>query len=185
MTLLTVWPDDQPGHVLLRTEDTGTITAELKRHGVGFARWPLAGLAPDAGEAEMLAGYRDHLDGLTAAVGYHSVDVMRGDTPPAVAERSSGADEDRFFVSGSAVWYVHAGRWVHAILCEPGDLLRVPAHTRHWHDGGERPGHVTIRVRHPSPATTAPPTAPLRPADFPGFDALVADRATGWPVLTR
>lgn len=38
MTLLTVWPDDQPGHVLLRTEDPGAITAELRRHGVGFAR---------------------------------------------------------------------------------------------------------------------------------------------------
>ncbi|MDT8914034.1 hypothetical protein [Amycolatopsis sp. PS_44_ISF1] len=113
----------------------------------------------------------------------------RGPTPPAAVEHRSPADEDRFFVRGSAAWYVHAGRRVHAVLCEPGDLLRVPAHTGHWHDGGEHPGHVTIRVRHPAAATAAPATAapagPRRhPAGFPGYDALVAGRSTAWPALT-
>ncbi|MBB4684681.1 cupin domain-containing protein [Amycolatopsis jiangsuensis] len=183
MTLLTVWPDDQPGHVLLRTEDTATITAELGRAGAGFVRWPLAGLASGAGEAEVLAHFRDRIDARTAGPGYHAVELLVAETGP--VERTSNGDEDRFFVSGSAVWYLRAGRQVLALLCEPGDLLTIPAHTRHWHDGGPRPDHVTIRVRHPAAAAPARFPEPVVPADFPGFGALVAERRTSWPALSH
>jgi 1,2-dihydroxy-3-keto-5-methylthiopentene dioxygenase len=181
MTLLTVWPDDQPDHVLLRTEDTGAITAELARVGAGFARWPLSGSVE--GEAGLLARYQDRIDARITGPGYHAVDVLFGE--PGLAERSASGAEDRFFAHGSAVWYLHVGHEVHAVLCEPGDLLAIPAHVRHWHDGGARPEHVTIRVRHPAEAAVAAPSAPVAVADFPGFEALVAERADTWPVLSR
>ncbi|MEV8614844.1 cupin [Amycolatopsis sp. NPDC051373] len=183
MTLLTVWPDDQPGHVLLRTEDPGTITAELARIGIEFGRWPVDGPLPGASESEVLARFQDRIDSRTTAVGYHAVDVLTGDF--GAAERSLPRDEDRFFVTGSAVWYLHAGRQVHAVLGEPGDLLGIPAHTRHWHDGGSNPGHVTIRVRHPASGSRTPSAEPLRATGFPGFDELVAGRASTWPALSH
>ncbi|WP_084145127.1 hypothetical protein [Amycolatopsis jejuensis] len=182
MTLLTVWPDDRPGHVLLRTEDTAAITAELARIGAGFARWPLSG-AGETSEPGVLASYQDRIDARITGPGYHAVDVLTGE--PGLAERSANGAEDRFFVQGSAVWYLHTGREVHAVLCEPGDLLTIPAHTRHWHDGGLRPDHVTIRVRHPAAAAGAVPPAPVVTTDFPDFETLVAGRSGTWPVLSR
>lgn len=180
MTLLTVWPDDQPGHVLLRTEDTGAIVAELGRIGAGFARWPVVGEAADT-EAGVLARYRELIDSRVGGVGYHAVDVVAGE--PGRVERCGGGAEDRFFVRGSAVWYLHAGREVHAVLCEPGDLLTVPAGVRHWHDGGDRPDYVTVRVRHAGGAA-GPGGAgrPVAPGEFPGFAELVAERVGGWAV---
>ncbi|WP_344856472.1 cupin [Amycolatopsis ultiminotia] len=183
MTLLTVWPDDQPGHVLLRTEDTATIVAELGRSGAGFSRWPTADLEPGAAEAEVLARYRERIDARITGAGYHAVEVLSGE--PGLAERTSNGDEDRFFVHGSAVWYLHTGKKVLAVLCEPGDLLTIPAHTRHWHDGGLRPEHVTIRVRHPAAAAAASPPEPVVTTDFPDFDTLVAERSSAWPALSR
>ncbi|MFI5608157.1 cupin [Amycolatopsis sp. NPDC051903] len=183
MTLLTVWPDDRPGHVLLRTEDPGTITAELARIGVEFCRWPLAALVPGGTESEVLARYRDRIDSRTTAVGYHAVDVVIGDSD--ATEHVLPLDEDRFFVSGSAVWYLHAGPQVHAVLCEPGDLLAVPAHTHHWHSGGPDADHVTIRVRHPASRAAVPAQAPLAAAVFPGYDELIAGRASTWPALSH
>ncbi|MFD2471919.1 cupin [Amycolatopsis silviterrae] len=181
MTLLTVWPDDQPRHVLLRTEDTGAIVAELARIGAGFARWPVdgGGLA----EAELLARYQERVDARIAGPGYHAVDVLVGE--PGLVERSANGAEDRFFAQGSAVWYLHAGREVHAVLCEPGDVLTIPAHVRHWHDGGARPDHVTIRVRHPAEAARGALPGAVEPGAFPRFAELVAERADTWPVLTR
>lgn len=192
MTLLTVWPDDRPGHVLLRTEDPGTITAELARIGVEFCRWPLRAPVPgdsddsdhsdhsDLTEASVLSQYQDRIDTRTAAVGYHAVDVVTGDGD--AVEHVQTLDEDRFVVSGSVAWYLHAGPQVHAVLCEPGDLLGIPAHLRHWHAGS---GHVTIRVRHPATRGAEPAREPLRAADFPGFDELVAGRASTWPALSH
>jgi len=181
MTLLTVWPDDQPGHVLLRTEDTGTIAAELARIGAGFARWPLTG--EGTAEAEVLARYRDRIDARVTGPGYHAVDVRSGE--PGLAEHTANGAEDRFFVHGSAVWYLHTGHEVHAVLCEPGDLLTIPAHVRHWHDGGVRPDHVTIRVRHPAEAAVAPLPGVASTTDFPDFETLSASRVDNWPVLSR
>ncbi|SFP45479.1 1,2-dihydroxy-3-keto-5-methylthiopentene dioxygenase [Amycolatopsis rubida] len=95
MTLLTVWPDDRPGHVLLRTEDTGAIVAELGRVGAGFARWPVV---DDGSDGDLLARYQELIDSLVGGAGDYAADVVAGE--PSLAERSGGGVEDRFFVRG-------------------------------------------------------------------------------------
>ncbi|MCG3755979.1 cupin [Amycolatopsis sp. Poz14] len=177
MTLLTVWPDDQPGHVLLRTEDTGAIVAELGRVGAGFARWPLVedgSDGSDGSDGDLVGRYRELIDSL----GGGSVDVVGGET--SLVERSWGGVEDRFFVRGAAVWYLHAGREVHAVLCEPGDVLTVPAGVRHWQDGAA--GCVTVRVRRAGAVRARGGVVrDLVPGEFPGFAELVAERVgVGW-----
>ncbi|MER6768095.1 MULTISPECIES: cupin [Amycolatopsis] len=171
MTLLTVWPDDQPGHVLLRTEDTGAIVAELGRVGAGFARWPVV---EGVSEGDVLVRYRGLVESRVGGAGDFSVDVPAGELP--FAERSGGGAEDRFFVRGAAVWYLHAGREVHAVLCEAGDVLTIPAGVRHWHDGG--PDFVTVRVRRPG-GVEAGVVRGVVPGEFPGFGELVAERVGG------
>ncbi|WP_409465774.1 cupin [Amycolatopsis sp. GA6-003] len=171
MTLLTVWPDDQPGHVVLRTEDFGAIVAELRRVGAGFARWPLL----DGSDEDWLARYREVLDARVG--GDCSVEVAAGE--PSLVERRWGGVEERFFVQGAAVWYLHAGREVHAVLCEPGDVLTVPAGVSHWHDGGLRAGYVTVRVRRGGGGCRGGVVRAVEPGEFPGFEELVAGRGGG------
>ncbi|MGV9298175.1 cupin [Amycolatopsis sp. NPDC003676] len=171
MTLLTVWPDDQPGHVLLRTEDTGAIVAELGRVGAGFARFPVV---EGGSDGDVLARYRGLVESRVG--GGCSVDVPAGE--PGLVERLGDAVEDRFFVRGAAVWYLHAGREVHAVLCEAGDVLTVPAGVRHWHDGGA--DLVTVRVLRAGVAGVgAGVVRALVPGEFPGFEELVAERVGG------
>ncbi|MBN9740230.1 hypothetical protein DMP23_03775 [Amycolatopsis sp. A1MSW2902] len=106
------------------------------------------------------------------------MDVVGGET--SLVERSWGGVEDRFFVRGAAVWYLHAGREVHAVLCEPGDVLTVPAGVRHWQDGAA--GCVTVRVRRAGAVRGGGGVVRgLVPGEFPGFAELVAERVgVGW-----
>ena len=52
----------------------------------------------------------------------------------------------RFFVDGQGLFYVHPDDKVYLVLCEQGDLISVPAHTRHWFDMGENPSLKAIRL---------------------------------------
>ncbi|MEC3981629.1 1,2-dihydroxy-3-keto-5-methylthiopentene dioxygenase [Amycolatopsis sp. H20-H5] len=191
MTLLTVWPDERPGSLVLRTEDTEAITAELKRIGVRFERWAVVeGLPREATEDEILAAYGDRIGEVVEAQGYRLVDTMRM-TPsddPALAvaaaasrakfldEHTHGDDEDRFFARGSAVYYLHVGEHVYAVLCEAGDLLSIPADTTHWFDMGTRPDYVSIRFFHSEDGWAGHFTGSKLSSRFAGFDALTAAR---------
>ena len=55
-------------------------------------------------------------------------------------------DEVRFFVDGQGLFYLHFDETVMTVLCEKGDLISVPAHTRHWFDMGPAPDFKCIRL---------------------------------------
>jgi 1,2-dihydroxy-3-keto-5-methylthiopentene dioxygenase len=61
-------------------------------------------------------------------------------------EHTHAEDEVRFFVAGRGAFYLHIGERIWAIVCERGDLIRVPARTLHWFDMGPAPSLVAIRV---------------------------------------
>ena len=65
-----------------------------------------------------------------------------------LAEHTHTEDEVRIFIDGQGLfWFNPGGRGpVFAVLCEPGDLISVPAGTRHWFDLGERPYVKAIRI---------------------------------------
>ena len=52
----------------------------------------------------------------------------------------------RFFVEGAGMFYLRAAGKVHMTLCERGDLISVPAGTRHWFDMGPSPRFTAIRL---------------------------------------
>ncbi|GAA4003784.1 acireductone dioxygenase [Allokutzneria multivorans] len=192
MTLLTVWPDNDPGTVVLRTEDGAEIQSELKRLGVRFERWDVvSGLPPTPTSEEVLAAYRENVDRVVEAEGYVLVDAMHmtpSDDPAwrenaaaarkkFLAEHTHDDDEDRFFARGSGVFYLHVGDRVYAVFCEAGDLLSVPANTTHWFDMGTRPDYVSVRFFHDDDGWvgnfTGSPIASL----FPDYDTLAASRS--------
>jgi 1,2-dihydroxy-3-keto-5-methylthiopentene dioxygenase len=156
MSRLTIYKDDAPGHPVLRTEDAETMARELAPLGVRFERWesPVA-LSPDADAETILAAYKPYLDGLMGSTGAGSADVvrMRPDTPniPAIrakflSEHTHSEDEVRFFVHGSGNFILHTAGKVFDVHCTQGDLLSVPAGTKHWFDAGEQPNFTALRV---------------------------------------
>lgn len=191
MTLLTVWPDDDPNTVLTRTEDGDTIADELKRLGVRFERWPVAEYLPAAPTSdEVLAAYEPYVARVVAAEGYVLVDALHmtpedTDEWRATAgearqkflnEHTHADDEDRFFARGAGVFYLHVDNKVHAVLCEAGDLLSVPANTTHWFDMGTRPDYVAVRFFHDEEGWVGNFTGARLADVFPSFDELMGGR---------
>jgi 1,2-dihydroxy-3-keto-5-methylthiopentene dioxygenase len=156
MSRLTLYADDNPGRPLLDTTDGAQIAAALAPIGVRFERWSATREFPrDADDAAVLEAYRSDIERLKKQCGYQSVDVLRclPDNPKRdelrlkfLEEHTHEDDEVRFFVAGAGVFYLRAAGKVHMTLCERGDLIGVPAGTRHWFDMGPAPHFTVIRL---------------------------------------
>ncbi len=55
-------------------------------------------------------------------------------------------DEVRFFVRGGGNFVMHVGGKVWDARCEQGDLISVPANTKHWFDAGTAPSFTALRI---------------------------------------
>ena len=140
---------------LLVTETPAEIQAELAQRGIGFEQWPaLLELPPEADQAWILKAYANDIARVKRDGGYATVDAIRmtPDHPDRVALRSKfldehthAEDEVRFFVEGRGLFCLHLGTEVLLTLCERGDLIRVPAGTKHWFDMGSRPAFCALR----------------------------------------
>jgi 1,2-dihydroxy-3-keto-5-methylthiopentene dioxygenase len=197
MTVLTVWRDTDPGTVVLRTEDPAVVRETLAPLGVRYERWELVGHLPAEPTSEqVLDAYRAQVDRIVARHGYGLVDAvtMTPSTDPEwlagaaearrkfFAEHTHDDDEDRFFARGAGVFYLHLAGRVHAVLCEAGDLLSVPAGTTHWFDMGSRPDYVAVRFFHDDEGWVGRFTGSPIAERFPDFDALAADRVPVAPA---
>lgn len=159
MTMLHVFTED--GRSLSSTSDQARIAAHLAPLGIGLEQWTAAArLSPEAGQEEVLQAYQADVDRLSAQGGYRLVDVarMRPDErnprwqttanqarEKFLSEHTHAEEEVRFFVEGRGCFYLHLRDEVNAVVCEAGDLLAVPAGTRHWFDMGSRPEFCAIR----------------------------------------
>lgn len=154
MTWLVVFPEREPERRARATADVAVIERELARWGVQFERW-----LPDREHVDPLVAYASRVGRLRAA-GYGTVDVVQlapdaadpgwADKAHAMREKfrdehTHAEDEVRFFTLGSGVFYLRLGGHVYCVGCHAGDLLSVPAGTRHWFDMGEAPRFVAIR----------------------------------------
>ena len=119
------------------------VRAYLAPHGIQYERWPLEDrVNPDADQDAILAAYAPELDRLKAAGGYVTADVINvtPQTPGLEAmlqkftsEHTHTEDEVRFILKGRGLFHIHPKSGpVFAIQVEAGDLISVPANTRHW-----------------------------------------------------
>jgi 1,2-dihydroxy-3-keto-5-methylthiopentene dioxygenase len=148
--------DLDTARVVADLEDGADIADRLTGIDVRFERWEApASLAPGATQDEILAAYADPLDRILDEGGFTTADVvsLQPDHPDRDAlrrkfldEHTHTEDEVRFFVDGAGAFYLRDDRWVHRVVCERGDLLSVPADTRHWFDMGPTPRFTAIRV---------------------------------------
>src|SRR5262245_44231295 len=126
-----------------RIEDPARQTEFLARHGIRHERWPLEDrVDPSAPPEAILAAYAPEIDRLKREGGYVTADVI--DVSPATpnlealldrfrSEPPPTEDEVRFILKGRGLFHVRpADGPVFAIQVEEGDLINVPANTRHW-----------------------------------------------------
>jgi 1,2-dihydroxy-3-keto-5-methylthiopentene dioxygenase len=156
MSRLTVYDDTAPATPVLLAEDAAGIAAALARINVDFERWesPVT-LTPEDDAEVILEAYRPYLDQLMGTKGAGSADVIKltPDNPavPALREKFLSEhihteDEIRFFVHGGGHFVMHVDGRVYDAYCEAGDLISVPANTKHWFDAGEKPFFTALRV---------------------------------------
>lgn len=156
MSRLRIFDDHSPDAPRHETQDAVEIARLLAARGIRFERWEAsAPIAPGASQDEVIAAYRRDIDRLMSEEGYITSDVVSLDRDhPQKAElrkkfldeHTHGEDEVRFFVAGSGLFSLHLGEAVYEMLCTQGDLIRVPAGTKHWFDMGPNPHFVAIRL---------------------------------------
>ncbi|MEW2624767.1 cupin domain-containing protein [Streptomyces sp. NPDC048106] len=189
MTLLQVMPEHAPDEVLLRTGDEHRIAEALRDRGVEFRRWGLRGaLTGTESSEDVLALYRAEVDDLCAREGLRVVDVAQLLPEPGpeweekarqarstfLAEHRHAEDEVRFFIHGAGCFYLHVDGKVYAVVCTAGDLLSVPAGTRHWFDMGSRPQFAAIRFFKEKDGWVGDFTGDTIATRFPDLDALLS-----------
>lgn len=138
--------------------DPSEIRAFFAARGVLFEQWEASvPFADDASQETILAAYAHVLKPYMESNGYHSADVINitPDNPNLeairtkfLAEHTHSEDEVRFFVDGEGYFWFNLGEGedVFALLCQRGDLISVPAGTRHWFDMGPKAFVKAIRV---------------------------------------
>ena len=161
MTLLTVWKETDPSTPVLETTEESEIREALAELGARFSRWEVKDVPTGASQDEVLALYADEIGAVKEREGYTLVDVVALDPAQSdydelktpfrekfLSEHAHDDDEDRYFAKGAGVFYLHANEKVHAVYCEAGDLISVPANTTHWFDMGTAPHYVSVRFFH-------------------------------------
>ncbi len=190
MTLLTVWKETDPTSPVLETTDEDEIRAALAELGARFSRWDVHEIASDAVLDDVLALYAEQVEKVKQDEGYTLVDIV-GLSPAQenydevkvasrerfLSEHRHDDDEDRFFAKGAGVFYLHVNGKVHALYCEAGDLVSVPANTTHWFDMGTNPEFVSIRFFHDDDGWVGHFTGNPIAETFATFDELHARRA--------
>ncbi|MDX2226135.1 MAG: cupin domain-containing protein [Verrucomicrobiae bacterium] len=140
--------------------DIPEIRRFLTDRNIWFDQWQASTPLPvEADQETVLAAYRHVLEPFMAQNGYKTADVinLNAHTPnyPAIrnkflAEHRHTEDEVRFFVQGQGAFWFNLDNGsdpVFYVLCQAGDLISVPANTRHWFDAGaENPSVKAIRI---------------------------------------
>lgn len=135
--------------------DAAYIRDFLSARNIWFDQWTIdVVISPEADQDAVLLAYQSVLEPYMKKNGYKTADVIsiNSQTPnyPALrdkflSEHRHSEDEVRFFVDGTGCFWFNLDNGqdpVFNVLCEAGDLIAVPAHTRHWFDAGKENPHV-------------------------------------------
>jgi 1,2-dihydroxy-3-keto-5-methylthiopentene dioxygenase len=184
MSVLTIYPDDQPNQGK-RYSDFVAIERALAGIDVKFERWTAnRELTAEDDQETVIAAYQESIAKLKQLYGFQAVDVINlsPDHPQKaefrqkfLAEHTHDDFEVRFFIDGSGLFYLHVNGKVYAALCEKGDLISVPANTTHWFDMGENPSFKVIRLFTTQEGWVAKFTGSDIANTFPTFDETVAE----------
>jgi len=182
MSTLYIYSDKDAGEPLVQTEDRKEIARHLNAEGVRFEQWEAGFPISDASTTEeILEAYAAEIERLKEEGGYKTADVinMYPSHPDKVAlrqkfldEHQHAEDEVRFFVKGDGLFYLHLEGKVMAVQCCAGDLISVPANTKHWFDMGDTPNFTAVRIFTNPDGWVAKFTGDKIANEFPRYEAL-------------
>jgi 1,2-dihydroxy-3-keto-5-methylthiopentene dioxygenase len=140
------------------TSDPKEILEFFNARGLYFDQWQCDVVFEDtATQEDILQAYSKDLFPFMENGGYETADVISINSltenyeairKKFFAEHTHTEDEIRFFVDGQGIfWFNLENEPVFNLLCEKGDLISVPAGTKHWFDAGEsNPFVKAIRI---------------------------------------
>jgi len=153
MAILTI-PDN---HIIIN--NPLEIKQYLSDRGIWFDQWTAGEkFNPDATQDEIISAYAYVLKPFMEANGYKTSDVINihkdsenllAIRTKFLAEHTHSEDEVRFFVDGQGYFWFHLedqDEPIFNVCCQAGDLISVPAGTKHWFDLGPEPFVKAIRV---------------------------------------
>jgi len=152
MAVLSI-PDKQ-----LEITNPEEIRTFFNDRNIFFDQWSCEAVFSDnANEEEIIAAYSNDLQPFMEQGGYLTADVISIHSQTEnyssirakfLAEHIHTEDEIRFFVDGKGLFWFHLeNEPVFNLLFERGDLISVPAGTKHWFDAGEtNPFVKAIRI---------------------------------------
>jgi len=125
--------------------EADSIALFLKDYGIFFEQWPVAGrIGEGASATEILEAYEPEIATLKERGGYITADVIdvTRDTPNLQTmldrfnkEHTHAVDQVTFIVEVRLLFHIHPPNGpVFAIEVAAGDLINVPAGTKHWFD---------------------------------------------------
>lgn len=141
-----------------RITDQSEIKDFLAERGVWFDQWEASVEFDDTADQEtVLKAYAHVLDPYMKSNGYQTADVISVNPnmenldalkTKFLSEHTHSEDEVRFFVDGEGLfWFnMEKGNPIFCVICQKGDLISVPANTRHWFDFGPKTFVKAIRV---------------------------------------
>lgn len=131
----------------IELRDPQEISLFFEKRGIYFDQWQCDVVFDDtASQEEILDAYAKDLDPFMKNGGYLTADVISINKltenygairDKFLAEHIHSEDEIRFFVDGQGLfWFNLENEPVFNLLCQRGDLISVPAGTKHWFDAG-------------------------------------------------
>ncbi|WFS16858.1 acireductone dioxygenase [Pseudomonas sp. 905_Psudmo1] len=149
-----------PNKVLNHADD---IASTLSAVGIDYRQLELpAALRPGCEQAEFDAAYGLWLQAFMGNEGHVQQELfnLQRNHPQKLELRARYLDEQVqssastwLFLGGFAQLSVHLDGYVYVLQGERGDLLTLPAGTRHWFDLGEEPHVLAVRL---SPSEDTP-----------------------------
>ena len=125
--------------------DPQEISEFLAPFGIWYEKWDVGErIRDEATNDEVLEAYQSEIERLKQRGGFVTADVISvsPETPGLDAmlnkfnkEHTHSEDEVRFTIKGSGVFHIHPDQGpVFGVQVEAGDLINVPAGTKHWFD---------------------------------------------------
>lgn len=156
MSELKIFSENNPSKAKRIETKHSNIAKALSEKGIRFERWTTNQnvIAGDSQE-KIISAYKKDIDRLIASDGYQTVDVISLDKnhpqkkemrEKFLSEHTHSENEVRFFVDGEGLFSLHLDHDIFEILCQKGDLISVPANTKHWFDMGPNPNFIAIRL---------------------------------------
>jgi 1,2-dihydroxy-3-keto-5-methylthiopentene dioxygenase len=142
----------------IQISDPNQVKNFLNDRSIFFDQWSCDVIFQDsASQEEILSAYQKDLEPFMKKGDYLVADVISINNSTEnyeairnkfLAEHTHSEDEIRFFVDGEGFfWFNLENDVVFNVLCQRGDLISVPAGTKHWFDAGEKNPFVkAIRI---------------------------------------